>query len=92
MTNSGYLLLIENNSVILSLTKSGYLLLTDYFHQQSFLVTDTYECMSRTENACILEIEPTPIFQATRKRVGSVSRQKKKNVYMSNISIIFAYI
>ena len=38
-----------------------------------------------SENVCLLEIEPKPIFHATRKRVGSVSRQNiiGKDVYMS---------
>ena len=40
---------------------------------------------ARAVNACMLEIEPTPIFHATRKCVGSVSRQNRigKDVYMS---------
>ena len=32
---------------------------------------------SRPENACLLEKGQTPIFHATRQRVGSISRQEK---------------
>ena len=48
---------------------------------------DTYlrRGLSRAENMCLLEIEPTAIFHAARKRVGSVSGQNiiGKDVYMS---------
>ena len=44
-----------------------------------------YSLRDARANAYMPEIEPTPIFQATRKRVGSVSRQNRigKYVYMS---------
>ena len=32
---------------------------------------------ARAENVCMLEIDPTAIFHATRKRVGSISRQNR---------------